>query len=131
MKRAKLWALGAWLLAAPAMAITVEQPLKIPQQEATAQAVFHALKCVVCEGQPLSESDAELAMDMRRAVREMVAEGKSEQHIIAFFVKRYGDAILLKPPAAGDTLPLWLLPMLFLIIGGAIALRAMKKREGE
>lgn len=131
MKHAKLLLLCSLLCASPALAITVEQPLKNPQQEATAQAVFHALKCVVCEGQPLSESDAELAMDMRRAVREMVAEGKSEQYIIAFFVKRYGDAILLKPPATGDTLPLWVLPMLFLLIGGAVALRAMKKREGE
>lgn len=97
-----------------ALAVTVDKPLTDPAQEAAAQSLFHTLKCVVCEGQSLAESDATLAVQMRGLIRTMLSEGKSEPEVLEFFRTRYGDKITMAPPVAGRTAPLWLAPVLML-----------------
>ncbi len=114
------------LLAANAFATTIEQPLPDAAQEQTARTLFHELKCVVCEGQSLADSDATLAGQMRDHVRRLVAQGQSEQEILGAFKESYGDTILLTPPVEPTTYLLWLAPLLLLAIGAIIVWRTTR-----
>jgi cytochrome c-type biogenesis protein CcmH len=116
------------LMAAPAMAVTIEKPLSDPVQEQVARNAIGQLKCVVCEGQALGDSDATFAREMRDEIRRMAAGGKSEKEILDYFRSRYGARILLTPPVEADTLPLWLAPLFLVAIGGLFLWRATRRR---
>lgn len=84
------------------------------------------LRCAVCQNQPVSESNADLAKDMRQIIREQLQAGKSREEIVAYFVARYGDYVLMKPPADRAGLLLWVAPpVLFgvLVLSGWFFLR--------
>ena len=119
----------ALLLAMPAFALVVEQPLANPAGEARAQALFYQIRCVVCEGQSIADSPAAVAADMRRMIRSRITAGDSDAAIKAYLVSRYGDFILMKPPLKTDTWLLWFGPALVLLTGGALALLAFRKRR--
>ena len=114
-----------------AFAANIEQPLANTSQEQTARAIFHELKCVVCEGQSLADSDAALAAQMREHVRRLVREGKSAPQILATFRQSYGDKILLTPPIEPTTILLWLAPLLLLGIGFIIVWRTTRPKKGS
>jgi len=87
------------------------------------------LRCAVCQNQPVAESNADLARDMRALIRAQLVAGKSRQEIVDYFVARYGDYVLLKPPFKLGTLVLWLgAPLLLLIAASAIMLTALRRR---
>lgn len=113
--------LPSWLamvfIAASAQALVIDTRLDDPAREAQAQELFHDLRCVVCEGQSLAESDAVFAQQMRREIREQLQNGDSPQAIKDYFVARYGAQILQSPPLAANTYFLWAMPVLFLLIG--------------
>lgn len=90
-----------------------------PTMETRARALQKELRCLVCQGESLDESNAPLAADLRRLIRERVAAGDSDEQIKAMLVARYGDFILLNPPLRSDTLLLWFAPLLLLALGGA------------
>ncbi|MFM9890011.1 MAG: cytochrome c-type biogenesis protein CcmH [Rickettsiales bacterium] len=115
------------LLALPAHALTIEPPLPDAAQERNAQTIFHQLKCMVCEGQALADSDAALAIQMRAEVRRMAAEGQSEAEILDYFRARYGARILFTPPFEASTWLLWLAPLLLLAGGGFLIYRTTAK----
>ena len=96
------------LLALPALAVEPSEMLKDPALEARARDIGRALRCVVCQNQSIDDSAAEVAHDMRRAVRERLSAGDSDDKVYAFMVARYGDYVLLKPPFKPGTLVLWL-----------------------
>jgi cytochrome c-type biogenesis protein CcmH len=124
MIRYALLFLAALLLAFPALAVGVDpQPLADPAQEARARALMHELRCLVCQNQSISDSDAPLATDLRQIVRERVDAGDSDDAIRAYLVARYGDWILLKPPFKPGTLLLWLGPLLVFSVALALLLR--------
>ena len=104
------------------------------EREARARGLFEELRCLVCEGQSLAQSQAPLAQDMRQLIRERLASGQSEDEIRAYLRARYGDYIFLHPPANAATFLLWAGPFLFLIlgaVGGAIVVyRLRRTREG-
>ncbi len=104
----------------------IEKPLADSAREAVAQELFHALKCVVCEGQSLADSDAQLAIQMRAKIREMLGDGKSEKEVLHFFRESYGERILMQPPLSPNTLLLWLAPALLLLIGGIAVWKVTK-----
>lgn len=84
------------------------------------------LRCAVCQNQPVSESNADLAKDMRKIIREQLQAGKSREQIVEYFVTRYGDYVLMKPPAERAGLLLWLAPPLVLALlamGGWLFMR--------
>jgi cytochrome c-type biogenesis protein CcmH len=117
------------LLAAPALATDPSEMLKDPAQEARAREIGKALRCVVCQNQSIDDSNAEVARDMRRAVRERIAAGDSDAQVFAFMVARYGDYVLLKPPFRTATLVLWLgAPLVLLLAGGALVIAARRRR---
>ena len=116
-------------LAAPAGALDPSEILKDPALEARARSIGQELRCVVCQNQSIDDSSAEVARDMRRAVRERLVAGDSDAQVFDFMVARYGDYVLLKPPFKLGTLLLWLgAPLVLLVAGSAILLRALRRR---
>ncbi len=88
------------------------------------------LRCLVCQNQSIADSNAELAMDLKKQVVKQIAEGKTNQQIIDFMVDRYGDFVLYNPPFKMNTLLLWLGPILFLVLalGGLFYTMAKRKK---
>jgi len=117
----------AWL--GTAHAAGLDQPLMNVAQEKSAHAIFRELRCVVCEGQSLAESDATLAVQMRAHVRTLVAQGKSEEEILSYFRARYGEQILLTPPMERHTALLWFAPLLLLGGGSYTVWRVTRQKK--
>lgn len=90
-----------------------------PRQEARAEALEMEIRCVVCQNEPIAQSTADLAADMRALVRERVAAGDSDEQIRAFFRARYGDFVLLRPPFDARTWALWAAPLILVALGFA------------
>jgi cytochrome c-type biogenesis protein CcmH len=99
---------------------TFVAPLADPALEARAKALQRELRCVVCQGQSIDESNAPLAADMRRLIREQLEQGKSDDQIKDFFVVRYGTFVLMNPPVDSDTYLLWFGPLILVLVGGAV-----------
>lgn len=107
------------LAATPSMA-AYEEALPDAAQEARARSLFRELRCVVCQGQSIDESNADLAADLRQIVREMITKGESDEAIKTFLVERYGVFVLMSPPLRGDTYLLWFGPALLFLIGAGM-----------
>lgn len=101
-----------------------------PVQEARAQALEREIRCVQCENEPIAQSTADIAADMRRLVRERVAAGDSDAEIRAYFRQRYGDFVLFRPPWDARTWALWGAPFL-LLAAGLAGVIAVRRRPGE
>jgi cytochrome c-type biogenesis protein CcmH len=113
----------------PALAVEPSEMLPDAALETRAREIGQALRCVVCQNQSIDDSQAEVAHDMRRAVRERLVAGDSNDQVFAYMVARYGDFVLLKPPFKTATLLLWLgAPLLLLIAGAALLLAARRRR---
>jgi cytochrome c-type biogenesis protein CcmH len=114
----------ALVAAAPVLADSSMPParyaytqLEDPAQEAKAKALMNDLRCLVCQGQSIADSDAELAGDMRAMVRERIAAGEDPGAIRAWLIKRYGNWVTYDPPLDAVTWPLWAAPILFVLAG--------------
>lgn len=128
MRRA-LALLLALTLALPALAVDSSEMLADPALESRARDIARALRCVVCQNQSIDDSVAEVARDMRRAVRERLAAGDGDAQVFDYMVARYGDYVLLKPPFRAGTLVLWLGgPAVLLLAGGALLFAARRRR---
>ncbi len=140
MKQAAIFALAAVCLApvAPAAAQDAMPPapfayrqLPDPAQERAARALMETLRCLVCQGQSIADSDAALAGDMRSLVRQRIAAGQSPDAVRAWLVARYGDWVSYDPPVDGTTWPLWALPLLVVALGGWLAVRTLSATNDE
>jgi cytochrome c-type biogenesis protein CcmH len=98
------------------------------RQEARAQALMTELRCLVCQGQSIADSDAELAGDMRDLVRRRIAAGEKPSAIRAWLIQRYGSWISYKPTDEPAAWPLWLAPLALLLIGGWLVRRRIRVR---
>jgi cytochrome c-type biogenesis protein CcmH len=105
------------------------QQLPDPQQEAEARALMESIRCLVCQGQSIADSDADMASDMRALVRRRIAAGENPDEIRTWLVDRYGRWISYNPPLDSVTWPLWILPLLF--IGGGLWLVRGRIRFGR
>jgi len=110
----------ALTLAASTSMAAYEEALPDAAQEARARSLFRELRCVVCQGQSIDESNADLAADLRQIVREKIAGGESDEAIKTFLVERYGVFVLMRPPMRSDTYLLWFGPALLLVIGAGM-----------
>jgi cytochrome c-type biogenesis protein CcmH len=129
MRRFVLVALFALLLASGvARAVTPDEMLKDPVLEARARSLSQELRCMVCQNQSIDDSEAPLAKDLRLLVRDRLVKGDSDKQVLDFLVARYGEFVLLKPPLQPQTMLLWGLSPLVLLIGIA-ALFAMSRRR--
>jgi cytochrome c-type biogenesis protein CcmH len=127
-------ALLALWLAAPAVAQTALPPLaytqlRDPDQERQARALMETLRCLVCQGQSIADSDADMAGEMRALVRQRVAAGESPRAVRDWLIARYGDYVSYDPPVSRATLPLWLAPLLLLAIGVVVARGSFRRRR--
>ncbi len=97
-----------------AHAVAPDTPLTDRAQEERARALFAELRCVVCAGQTLADSDVAMARSMRQQVRNMIAAHESDSSILAYFTERYGKEVLTSPPTKGGYMALWLMPFVLL-----------------
>ena len=103
-----------------------------PAQEARARELFREVRCLVCQNESIDDSDADLARDLRKVVREQVATGKSDVEVKRFLTDRYGEFVLLKPVFSWGNAALWLTPLLALLAGGVLlALRLRRAAAPE
>jgi len=116
------FALSLALFAAAAQGAPAPDALSDPVQEARARFLQKELRCLVCQGESLDESNASLAVDLRHLIRARIKAGQSDKEIVDFLVSRYGDFILMEPPFEAGTYALWLTPFAVLILGGGIAI---------
>jgi cytochrome c-type biogenesis protein CcmH len=109
------------------MSLAASGPEKLadPRLEARAVALQRQLRCVVCQGESLDESNAPLAADLRGLIRQMIMNGRTDGEIENYLVARYGDFVLMKPPLNPETYLLWFGPLIVVIIGGAAAAAAI------
>jgi cytochrome c-type biogenesis protein CcmH len=127
-----LTALCAWLAALcllqPAFANDAAPLAADPALEARMTRITAELRCLVCQNQTIADSNADLAVDLRRQVREMLRKGDDDAQIIRYMTDRYGDFVLYRPPVKATTVLLWFGPALMLLFGfGALAL-VMRRR---
>lgn len=116
----------------PAFAIAVDsETLPDAAQESRARTIMSGLRCLVCQNQSIEISDAELAGDLRRIVRERIAAGDSDDQVRAHLVARYGDWVLMRPPLKLSTLALWGGPPLLLIVGGITLWLGQRRKAPE
>jgi len=110
-----------------AAAAAVPETFSDPGMEARARHLQRQLRCLICAGESIDESASSFAVDVRRLVREQIAEGRTDKQVQDFFVDRYGAAILMKPPVEPATWLLWLGPFGVLAIAGGVAWVTIKK----
>ncbi len=117
------------LIAATPPAHYANTQLKDAGREAQAKALMETLRCLVCQGQSIADSDADMAADMRALVRERIARGETPGQVRTWLVERYGDYVTYDPPLSPLTAPLWLAPLVLLGIGALIARASFKLRR--
>jgi cytochrome c-type biogenesis protein CcmH len=122
MKR--LLAVSLLVVCAGAFAIDPER-MEDPAQQARYQELIHELRCLQCQGETIADTPAAFAVDIRRQVRTLVAEGRTNTEVKQYLADRYGEAILLKPRSPW----LWIAPVVFLLGGVAIAWRVALQRR--
>ena len=126
----------ALVLASPALADSLmpaaeyaDKQLPNPRQEAEAKALMETIRCLVCQGQAISDSDAEMAGDMRSLIRSRIQAGESPEQIRAWLISRYGNWVTYDPPLEPVTWPLWGAPILLVLFGLFLARNRFKRRK--
>jgi cytochrome c-type biogenesis protein CcmH len=100
-----------------------------PAKEAQAKALMDTIRCLVCQGQSIADSNAELAGDMRSLIRERIQKGEKPEEIRAWLVRRYGNWVTYDPPLDRITFVLWAAPVLFLLLGIIVAGGTLRRRR--
>ncbi|OHT20296.1 cytochrome c-type biogenesis protein [Edaphosphingomonas haloaromaticamans] len=126
----------AMAMAAPALADSAMPPAELaysqlpdPAQEARAAALMKTLRCLVCQGQSIADSDAEMAGDMRALVRSRIAAGETPDQVRGWLIERYGNWVSYDPPLDRLTWPLWVLPAVLIAAGAWLARGRFRKRK--
>jgi cytochrome c-type biogenesis protein CcmH len=136
MRRAALALMLAALAAGPALADSrmAQAPmanvqLDDPEKEKQARALMESIRCLVCQGQSIADSDAEMAADMRALIRERMAKGEQPEAIRQWLIERYGDYISYAPTLSAHNILLWATPLLFLGVGVLLVRGRIRRRK--
>ena len=111
----------------PSIAVEPDEILKNQDLELRARNISKNVRCMICQNQSIDESNAPLAKDFRILIRSKISEGHNDKEVYKFLTDRYGDFILLKPPIKLNTIFLWFLPFVFLLIGLRVIITHNKK----
>lgn len=120
----------ALALAAAAGAVEPQEQLADPALEARARTISQELRCPVCQNESIDDSNADLARDLRRIVRERLTAGDTDDQVVGFITARYGDYVLLRPPLRAGTLALWFGPVA-LLVAAIIAMTLRRRRRAK
>ena len=127
MKKA-LIALLLTMVATVAVAIDTDKAFDDPELQARYEKIIDEVRCLKCQNQTIKDSNAFLAADLRREIRRLMEEGKSDAEIYDFLVARYGEFALYRPRMSGKTLVLWIAPFLLLGLGGFVFFTILRRR---
>lgn len=116
------------LLASPALAVQPDEILPDAGLEARARAISAEIRCPVCQGESIDDSNAPISRDLRIIIRERLVAGDSDAEVVEFLVARYGEFILFNPPARGANLILWLAGPAMLIAGAGVAFLTLRRK---
>lgn len=116
------------LLTASALAIDTGKAFDDPVLQARYERLIAEVRCVTCQNQTIKDSNAFIAADLRREIRRLMNEGKTDAEITDFLVTRYGDFVLYRPRLTGKTLALWIAPFLLVLFGGVAIVRVIRHR---
>ncbi len=116
------------LLASSALAIDVDKAFDDPELQARYEHIIEEVRCLKCQNQSIKDSNAFLAGDLRREIRRMLGEGKTDEEIYDFLVTRYGEFALYRPRMSGKTLVLWIAPIALLLAGGFVLVNILRRR---
>ena len=108
-------------------AVEPDEILSNQKYEIRAREISKNIRCMVCQNQSIDDSSSSIARDLRILIRSKIEEGNEDKEIYKFLTKRYGDFILLKPPLKANTIALWFLPFVFLLVGIFIIINHNKK----
>jgi cytochrome c-type biogenesis protein CcmH len=117
-----------FLAANIAYAIDPGKAFNDPELQQRYDTISSEVRCLVCQNQTIKDSNAFLADDLRREIRRLLIEGKSDAEIYDFLVARYGDFVLYRPRKSGKTLMVWIAPFLLIVVGGFAAVRVVRGR---
>jgi len=126
MSRLIAVALSILVVAMPALAIDTQEGFEDPALDARYRSLIHEIRCMKCQNQSIADSPIDVAADLRRQVREMIAEGSSDAEIKTYLSSRYGDFILYRPPVKPTTWALWAGPAVLLLAGAALFARLIR-----
>ena len=118
------------LLSAQVLAIDTERAFEDEAQQSRYERLSRELRCLQCRSETIADSNASLAADLRRQLRELIAAGKTDDEIMQYMTDRYSDYVLYKPPVAPRTWILWAAPVLF-VVGGAISAIVVIRRKAH
>lgn len=127
INRIMIW-LALTLLAPAAIAIDTGEAFDDPVLQARYEKIISEVRCVTCQNQTIRDSNAFIAADLRREIRRLISEGKSDAEVFDFLVTRYGDFVLYRPRLAGKTLFLWIAPFFLILVGGVAIFRVVRHR---
>lgn len=113
----------------PTLQAQIAQPIEDPAIEARMKHLTKELRCLVCQNETLADSQAPLAEDLRKEIREQIKAGKTDKEILAYATQRYGDFVLYNPPVKVTTYLLWFGPFVLLLAGTAFLYRYLKRRR--
>jgi cytochrome c-type biogenesis protein CcmH len=116
------------LMATSSLAIDAGRQFDDPEKQAMYEKVISEVRCLKCQNQTIKDSNAFLAADLRREIRRLIDEGKTEDEVYNFLVERYGEFALYRPRFSGKTLVLWIAPFLLLAFGGVALTRIVRSR---
>jgi len=122
------YVLALFLTVAPAWAVQPDEMLADPALEARARTISHDIRCPVCQGETIDDSNAPIARDLRIIIRERLVAGDTDADVVDYIVARYGEGVLFNPPAKGVNLVLWLAGPALLLAGIAVAVTAGRRR---
>lgn len=128
MKKLMLVLLSGVLIFGNVWAIDVGRSFDDPELQARYEKIIAEVRCLKCQNQTIKDSNAFLASDLRREIRRLLEEGKTDDEIYDFLVERYGDFALYRPRASGRTLIIWIAPMIFLLFGAFALWRVTQRR---
>jgi cytochrome c-type biogenesis protein CcmH len=122
-------ALGLLAAVPVVRALDANGQLENPALQARFEIIAKNLRCLVCQNESVADSNAQLAGDLRRQVRDMLVAGRSDDEIYRFMTDRYGEFVRFNPPLEAKTLLIWGAPFILLLIGGGVVFRVVRQRS--
>lgn len=123
------YVLAALLLATPVAAVQPDEMLADPALEARARAISRDIRCPVCQGESIDDSNAPISRDLRIIIRERIVAGDSDREVVDYIVARYGEFVLFNPRPEGSNLILWLAGPALFLAGIGVAVAAGRRRK--